>query len=269
MRSLRLISSFVMLACALSIGSSAQVGTLPKSSFASASVSDSAITPAVTRLSPERALSAYETGLRTQSGELAGYTATTVIDAELPESAQKAEFELKQHYVAPSVLEFTPLRSTGDKFVKSNVIVRLLQSEADHVHKREQSQTAIASDNYKFSYKGTSELNGVPVHVYDVKPRQKRVGLFKGKIYLESSNGHLLRAQGTIVKSPSFFIKKIRFSQDYTTVAGFTLPAHIHSEADTRLVGKAIVDIVHRDYQPEVSSASDSQLAAFGTDGAN
>jgi len=266
---MRVISSSIIFACALSVVSSAQVGTNSQSSFAARS--EFGVAPVAPRLSPQLALAACERALRTQSSELVGYTATTVIDAELPESSQKAEFELKRHYAAPSLLEFTPLRWTGDKFVKNNIIVRLLQSEADHIHRREQPQTAIDSDNYGFRYKGILELNGIPVHVYDLKPHHKRVGLFKGKIYLDSATGHLLRAQGTITKTPSFFIKKIRFTQDYAMVAGFTLPTHIHSEADTRLVGKAIVDVFHRDYQPQAASGDDysQQVSAALADGAN
>jgi len=264
MRPLRFISFGVIAGCGLTIGSWAQTGTVPSSSFAGSTSSEFAITRVTSSLSPDLALTAYEKGLQSQSNELTGYTAITVVDAELPDSSQKARFELKRHYVAPSLLEFTPLNSTGDKFVKSNVIARLLQSEVDHVQKREQSQTAIDSDNYKFNYKGTSELNGVPVHVYDVKPRKKRVGLFKGKIFLESLSGHLLRAQGAIVKSPSFFIKKIKFTQDYANVAGFTLPTHLHSEAETRLVGKTVVDVVHRDYEPEASRSNPSGVALLG-----
>ena len=206
---------------------------------------------------------AYERESNQETSELTGYTATSVIDAELPDSAQKAEFELRRHYVAPSVLEFTPIRSSGDQFVKSNVIVRLLQSEVDHVHRHEQAQTAISSDNYKFNYKGIARLNDASVHVYEVKPRHKRVGLFKGKIFVDASSGRLLRAQGLIVKPPSFFIKKIDFVQDYATVAGFTFPVHIHSEAETRLVGKAIVDITHRDYQPELAAGDSLQAVAI------
>lgn len=259
MHRLRVISSIIF-ACALNLCIFAQDTATPESSFVTVRASEF-VTPSP-HLSPELALARYETGLRTQSSQLVGYTATSVIDAELPDSAQKAEFEVKRHYTAPSELEFTPLRSTGDKFVKTNIIVRLLQSEVDHVQKQEQSQTAIDSDNYKFSYKGTTELNGIPVHVYDVKPHHRRIGLFKGKIYLDNATGHLLRAQGTITKTPSFFIKKIKFTQDYATVAGFTLPTHIHSEADTRLVGKAVVEVYHRDYQPQAASGDDSQLVS-------
>ena len=263
MRPLRFISFVVIAGGGLIPCSWAQMGTVPNSSFAASTSSEFAITRVTPSLSPEVALTAYEKSLQLQSNELAGYTAITVVDAELPDSSQRARFELKRHYMAPSLLEFTPLNSTGDKFVRRNVIARLLQAEVDHVQKREQSQTAIDPDNYKFSYKGTSELNGVPVHVYDVKPRKKRVGLFKGKIFLESLSGRLLRAQGAIVKSPSFFIKKIRFTQDYATVEGFTLPTHLHSEAETRLVGKTVVDVVHRDYEPEASHSDPASIVSL------
>ena len=262
---LRVISS-VILACVFSLPMFAQGSKVPESSFATTRPFELITVPP--SLSPELALAAYQRAAELQSSELAGYTATSVIDAELPESSQKAEFELKRHYAAPSVLEFTPLRWTGDQFVKSNIIVRLLESEADHIHRQEQPQPAIDSRNYKFSYKGISQLNGIPVHVFEVKPHHKRVGLFKGKIYLDTATGHLLRAQGTIAKTPSFFIKKIRFTQDYTIVAGFTLPTHLHSEADTRLVGKAIVDVIHRDYQPQTALGDNSEQSSVALTGA-
>jgi len=67
-----------------------------------------------------------------------------------------------------------------------------------------------------------------------------------------------VRAEGAVVRSPSFFVKHIEFVQDYTEVQSFTLPVHIHSEAKARIVGRTIVDIQHRDYQavPAGSAAS-------------
>src|SRR5437016_2476371 len=155
MRSSKLISLVAPLALIFGLSgvADAQNSVVPQSSFVGVAGPSLGAAMAARRLSPDLALATYQRDLKAQSTELAGYTATTVIDAELPGSSQKAEFELKRHYAAPSILEFTPVRSTGDKFVKSNVIVRLLQSEADHVRKQEQSQTAINSDNYKFSYK--------------------------------------------------------------------------------------------------------------------
>jgi hypothetical protein len=74
-------------------------------------------------------------------------------------------------------------------------------------------------------------VEGRPVQVYQLKPRRKRVGLFKGLIYLGASTGSLVRAEGSMVKSPSFFIKKIDFVQDYENVGSFTLWVSIRKPA--------------------------------------
>jgi hypothetical protein len=268
MRSLRSISLLSIPALVLLLASAAvgQVSSFDENNFGSSPFDSGSeamsLTIPLPHLSPDLALATFQRALKQQSSELAGYTANTIIEAELTDSAQKAEFELKQHYAAPGVLEFTPVHSSGDSFVKSNVIVRLLQSEVEHVQKHEQWKTAINSENYKFSYKGEEQLSGIAAHVYDVKPRHKRVGLFKGRIYVDAGDGNLLRAQGRIAKSPSFFIKRIDFVQDFATVDGFTFPVHLHSEAQTRIVGKAVVDLVLKDYRPEIATPDHPESSA-------
>lgn len=207
------------------------------------------------RMSPELALQTYEEHAARQRSMLAAYTASTTIAADLPDTAQHAEYELTREYVAPRTLKFKALRFEGDKFVKSNVILRMLQSEVTHVEKQEGPQTAINSANYKFSYKGVQEIDGRAVHVYAVKPRQKRPGLFKGRIFLDVATGSLRRAEGKLVKNPSFFVKSIEFVQDYADFHRFTFPVHIHSVARTRIVGRAVVDVFIRDYAPSVQAA--------------
>ncbi len=231
----------------------ANVGSLPGSGRVAPSdrTALSLIAPVtLPRMAPELALQAYERRAALQSMELASYSSTMLIRAELPDTSQSGEFELHRHYAAPRTLEFKSVHFTGDGFVKSNVITRLLKSEVDHVQKDEPSLTVVSAANYKFSYKGTSEMEGRLVHVYQVKPRKKRVGLFKGRIYLDAHSGSLVRTEGSMVKSPSFFIKKIEFVQDYADFGSFTFPVHIHSEASTRLIGRAVVDIYHSGYQP-------------------
>jgi hypothetical protein len=222
-------------------------------------------TPVLPLMSPELALATYQYRTAQQCAQLAAYSAVTVIRAELPETAQQGEFELQRKFEAPHSLQFTPVHFTGDGFVKSNVITRLLQSEVDHVQKDDPALTAISMANYKFSYKGASHVQDRLVHVYQVKPHKKHPGLFKGRIYLDAHTGALVRAEGSVVKSPSFFVKHIEFLQDFAEVQSFTLPIHMHSEAKARIVGRTIVDIVHRDYQPIPATATQtaSQVPAL------
>jgi hypothetical protein len=214
------------------------------------------------RMAPELALQVYRGRSVIQTEQLASYSATTLIRAQLPDTSQSGEYEVQRHYLAPRTLAFKALRFTGDAFVKTNVIIRLLQSEVDHVQKDDPAQNAISPANYKFSYKGTSQLEGRLVHVYQLKPRQKRAGLFKGRIYVDAYTGSLVRAEGRPVKSPSLLIKKIDFVQDYADIGPFTFPVHIHSEARARIVGRAIVDVYQRDYEPVANTMANTAVAA-------
>jgi len=219
------------------------------------------VSTALPRMAPELALETYFQRLQRQNVQLGAYTAKTVIEADLPSTAQHGEFELTRSYSAPNTLQFKPVRFEGDGFVKSNVIVRLLQSEASRVEKNEGYTTAISDLNYKFNYHGDDQIGGRVVHVYSVKPRDKRVGLFKGHIAVDVTTGTLVRAEGEFVKSPSVFIKKIEFVQDFTDVGGFTLPVHMHSVADTRVYGKAIVEVDNQSYEAKPVDAMASQEA--------
>ncbi len=216
-------------------------------------------------MAPEVALQMFESRGPRQKSELKSYTDETLVMAELLDSSQRGAFELESSYIAPHSLSFKPIRYTGDAFVKNNVIARILQSEVDYAAKDDGGRTALSAANYKFSYKGSETVNGRSVHVYQVKPHHKLAGLFKGHIYLDSSTGTLVRSEGAIVKSPSFFLRHIEFVQDYTDVGGYTLPVQLHTTARASFVGKVVVDIFHRRYEPQpVVAALETSVVVGG-----
>jgi hypothetical protein len=250
------------LALVVSVSSHAQtpvsVGTLASPPVRSTSfVADSAIDlprTSLPRMAPELALQVYTKRAAEQPRMIEEYSDRTLVEAELPETKQRGEFELIRNYRAPDSLNFAAVKFTGDGFVKSNVITKLLQSEVDHVRKNDNSLTAINERNYKISYKGLEDIEGASVHVFQLKPRQKIPGLFKGRIYIDAYTGSLRRAEGTMVKSPSFFVKKVEFTQDFADFSGVTLPTVLRSESKARIVGLAIVHIFHRGYELKTAS---------------
>ncbi|HEX6880989.1 MAG TPA: hypothetical protein VF135_11540 [Terriglobales bacterium] len=213
------------------------------------------------RMAPELALQVYQQRTTEQAERLATYSDHTFISAELPDTSQKGEYELVRSYNArPRQLIYQSVKFTGDSFVKTNVITRFLQSEVDHVEKGDPSTSAINDKNYKFSYKGTEELNGRQVHVFQIKPRRKSPGLFKGRIYVDAYTGTLRRAEGTVAKSPSFWVRKIEFVQDFDDIGGFTLPVFMRSTAKARIIGKAIVNVFHRGYDLKAEPATSAMV---------
>jgi hypothetical protein len=213
------------------------------------------------RMSADLALQVHENRLLLQNYHLGEYHDLTTIQADLPEAQKTGRFRVVRMFSAPKSLAFKAVDFVGDGFVKTNVIARLLQSEVEHVQKGEDASTAITRANYKFSYKGLDDIAGTPVHVFQVKPRHKIAGLFKGKVYLNVYSGAIVRAEGKMVRSPSFFVKNIEFTQDYEPVGEFNFVSHVHSTADTRLVGKVSVDVSHSDYQAKSTEVQTSAVS--------
>lgn len=218
-------------------------------------------------MSPDLALQTYENKAQHQLTDLGYSTDVTVVEAALPGTGQKGRFELRRSFQAPKSLAYGAIKFAGDSFVKNNIILKLLTSEVAHVEKGEGAETAITEENYKFSFKGKEMIAGKLAYEFHVKPRHKRAGLFKGKVFLDEMSGDILRAEGTLVKSPSVFVKRVEFVQDYEQVAGFSLPVRTHSVANTRFFGKAVLDISHSDVSAapvQTSSGTDSVFSSGG-----
>ena len=213
-------------------------------------------------LSPQQALITYEARALRQLTTLAAYSDKTTIEAEIPAIGEKGQCTLRRTFSAPQSLMYTTVEFVGDAFVKTNVIYRVLESDVESAEKKTGQRVAIAEGNYRFSYKGTEDLNGRRLYAFGLKPRRKDPGLFKGKILIDPQTGHIVRAVGRLSKSPSWWIKRIDFIQDYVDVGDFTMSAQIQSITRARFAGRVVVNIRHAAYEvrqvEELKSAPNS-----------
>ncbi len=260
----RTLSTLLFVAVALSLEAGAQQFVHEDDHKQQANfLPDLSITHPLPVLEPGIALSSFLKHTQDQDSQLAGYQDETTVTAELPDTKQRGEYQLLRVYTAqPKTLAFSNPRFTGDGFVKTNVISRLLQSEVDHVQKENPADTAVSGENYRFFYKGVKNIEGHDVHDFQVKPRHKSPGLFKGHLFLDVHTGSLRRMEGSVVKSPSFFVKNLEFTQDFDDVDGFTFPTQLRSSAKARIIGKTLVTIVHREYKVTKSLAADTAVSA-------
>jgi hypothetical protein len=129
------------------------------------------------------------------------------------------------------------LRFTGDNLVKTAVIARFLATDA--APPVPAAAVAVTHENYSFSYEKTADYNGLIAYVFLVKPRRKRVGLFKGELWLDAKTAGPLRLWGDFVKSPSIFIRNLRFVQDYRSIEHRYQPLRLLLSVQTRIAGDA------------------------------
>jgi len=102
---------------------------------------------------------------------------------------------------------------------------------------------AVTPANYKFKYKGRGKSDGRDVHIFQVTPRQKRQGLFKGEVWIDAVTFLRVEESGYLVKTPSIFLKHVAFVRKYEIRDGVSVPKQVLSVVETRLVGKAELTI--------------------------
>lgn len=150
-------------------------------------------------------------------------------------------------------ISYKLLGFTGDDTVKKEVMARYMTAEQQAVSGEGQSM-AINPYNYNFKYKGIDVKQDRQVHVFELKPRQKRVGLFKGELWIDTETFLPIREAGQLVKNPSVFIKKMEFVRDYQIRNGVAFVSRLESTTDTRLVGRAELNIDFTNIQKDTGT---------------
>jgi hypothetical protein len=189
----------------------------------------------------------YLESTHTQQETLKGMQMEVQIQAELPKLHKTGRMSALRMISSLGKISYKMLGFSGDDTVKKDVIARYLTAETQG--QQDTSQFAIAPVNYKFKYKGIQEHDGQEVHVFELKPKQNRVGLFKGELWLDSQTYMPIRETGRFVKNPSVFLKKVEFVRDYRMENGISVPKHIQSKVETRIVGPADISIDYLNVQ--------------------
>jgi hypothetical protein len=198
-------------------------------------------------MSPSVILANYTAAAETLKHSLRGAQMEIDIEASLPKLKKTGRLHALRRISEIGRITYDALRFEGDGTVKKNVIARYLAAESQAGEESAQkSDLSITPANYKFKYKGERELDGRTAHLFELSPRKKRVGLFKGELWIDAETYLPLRESGQFVKNPSIFLKKVAFVRDYDIVDGRAVPRQIQSTIDTRLVGKAELLIHYR-----------------------
>ena len=109
---------------------------------------------------------------------------------------------------------------------------------------------AVIPANYKFKYRGKGQINGRDTYVFQVTPRKKGQGMYRGEIWIDTATYLRVRESGYLVKTPSIFLKKIAFIRSYDIRNGISVPVSVQSTVETRLVGKAQLNIDYSNFAP-------------------
>ncbi len=204
----------------------------------------------------------YNEALIGQQSATRNIAMTVTIEGRIPRLKKAGTLNALRRISSLGHVTYKALGFQGDDMVKREVIARYMTAEQDATGAAasQVSNLAINPENYHFKYKGVNYRDGRPVHLFELKPKAKRVGLFKGELWLDPETSLPVREQGQFVKNPSVFVKKMEFARDYQIENGVSLLKHMEAKTDTRLVGVAELAIdcnrVERTEEVPVEEAS-------------
>ena len=206
-------------------------------------------------LSAEQVLQRYfEVDL---SSPLRNVTMEATFIARVPKLSRDGMVVAKRTINEKGDVHYETLRSEGDKAILKDVIARLMTTEME-TPPQAYAQIAINRQHYKFKHKGVQEKDGRLIHVFELNPRKKRAGLFKGELWIDQETGLAIREAGRLVKSPSVFLRKVEFVREYVIQDSRAMPLRTRSLSDTRFWGKAEITIDYGNWQ---SLGASSQVA--------
>ncbi len=183
----------------------------------------------------EEMVSRYITATHQQQTAMRGGTMEVDMDASVPKLKKQGKLHALKNISKVGKITYHALGFSGDNMVKTEVIARYLTAEVQA--NQDGSNFSITPENYKFKYKGMEHQDGRDVYVLHVNPRHKKVGLFKGELWLDAQTYMPVRESGSFVKTPSIFLKKMQFVQMYEMQNGVSIPQRMESKAEVRFFG--------------------------------
>ena len=192
---------------------------------------------------PDNILKRYLATAGAQRGMMRDVSMEVDIEANIPSLKKSGRLTALRHISKVGKVTYEVVSFMGDNMIKKDVIARYMSAEVKSSSNGDAASIAINAANYRFRYRGMYGDGDWRLHLFELKPRKKRPGLFEGWLWVEDKTALPVRESGRFVRTPSVFLKRIEFLRDYRIEDGVAIPVRIESEIMTRLVGLAKIRI--------------------------
>jgi hypothetical protein len=150
--------------------------------------------------------------------------------------------EAKTEYSPSSGFRYQVLAEGGSSYIRAKVLRAVLDAEQDFIAGGEAARSTFAASNYTFHADGV-DAAGL-AHVI-LSPRRRERALVSGTMFLQPSDGGLVRLEGRLAKSPSFWVRNVDIVRTYARICGAIVPVALESTAQLRFLGVATLRMTY------------------------
>jgi hypothetical protein len=130
----------------------------------------------------------------------------------------------------------------GSDSIRSRVFRALLETERQSWASGAPDRAGVTPGNYTFEDRGAA-TDGLAE--LGVKPKRKDVLLVDGVIFLQPGDGDLVRMEGQLSKSPSFWTRRVQIVRQYRRFLGVRMPVALESVANVMMYGRSALTMTY------------------------
>ena len=198
----------------------------------------------------------YEIAIqKSRKGLVRGVTMVAKFAGKMTAMEKVARLEARRHVSSDGKINYDVIAREGDSTVQKELIVRFINLEME-ARRQNAAAVAVTATNYKIKFKGSMDQAGRNTDVFEVHPRKKRIGLFKGEVWVDTETGLAVHQAGLWVKSPSVFVKSVKFVQDFAIRDGYQVPTSTSFTTQTRFWGVAEMSVEYTDIRWDADAAA-------------
>jgi len=208
----------------------------------------------------------YRAALANQQDAMKNLSMEVHMEGRIPKLKKEGKMSALRMISSIGKITYKVVGFWGDDTVKKEVMARYMTAEVEAASQpptKDDMGIAITPENYEFKYKGLTDRNSSRVHVFELKPRRKRLGLFKGELWLDPETCLPLHEGGRLVKSPSVWIKKMEFDRYYEIKDGVSYLTRMDTRTETRIVGRAELNIQYANFHKETETPPQDPVAGL------
>jgi hypothetical protein len=133
----------------------------------------------------------------------------------------------------------------GSDLIRRRVFRSMLENEEQIFANGDMARSSITTTNYDLSPAPASEPGLVKLFA---RPKRKDVTLIDGAVYITDTDADLVRVEGRLAKSPSFWTRRVDVVKQYARVGGLRVPISVESTAQIRFAGTSTMTMTY-DYE--------------------
>jgi hypothetical protein len=164
------------------------------------------------------------------------YRALRHLDASNDKFEKSAWMDVWTEAGRDGVFRYRVVSEGGSEYIRSRLFLASLETERKLWASGAPDRAALTAENYIFEDRGerSDGLAGLTV-----KPRRKDLLLVEGSIFLRPDDGELMRMEGRLTKSPSFWTRRVDIVRWYGRFAGIRMPVALETVANVLVAGRS------------------------------